>query len=210
MTDNARSSAHQLLLHARAGQSAALGTLLDSYRNYLYMLASSRIRGRLALRASPSDVVQETFAQACESFPQFRGTSEAELLAWLRRVLATRLARLCERNLGAGKRDIRREVSLDDICASLDRSTAHLKSVLQAKNPSPSSHFDQREQAVVIADLLASLPEDYREVLMLRHVEGLPFPEVAERLGRSHGAVRMLWMRAIEALRQRMHANGLV
>jgi RNA polymerase sigma-70 factor (ECF subfamily) len=210
MSDSAFSSPHQLLRAARDGESAALGKLLESYRNYLYLLASSRIRGRLALRASPSDVVQETFVQACASFPQFRGTSEAEFLVWLRKVLATRLARLCERHVSAEKRDIRREVSWEEICVSLDRSTARLQSVVLAKSPSPGTQFDQREQAVVIADLLAALPDDYREVLVLRHVEGLPFPEVADKMGRSHGAVRMLWMRAIEVLRKQLQQAGLV
>ena len=173
------------------------------------MLATSRIGGRLALRASPSDVVQETFAQACESFPQFRGTTEGEFLAWLRRVLASQLARQCERHIEADKRDIRREVSWEGICESLDRSTARLESVVQIKSPSPGSQVDRREQAVIVADMLAQLPNDYREVLILRHVENMPFPEVADRMGRSHGAVRMLWLRAIELLRECMEERGL-
>jgi RNA polymerase sigma-70 factor (ECF subfamily) len=59
----------------------------------------------------------------------------------------------------------------------------------------------QREEAVVLADRLAHLSDDYREVLVLRNLQGLPFEEVASRIGRSVGATRMLWLRAIEKLR---------
>ena len=59
----------------------------------------------------------------------------------------------------------------------------------------------QREEAVVLADRLAQLPDDYREVLVLRNFKGLPFEEVARRIDRSVGATRMLWLRAIEKLR---------
>ena len=59
----------------------------------------------------------------------------------------------------------------------------------------------QREEAVVLADRLAQLPEDYREVLVLRNLQGLAFEEVAQRIDRSVGATRMLWLRAIEKLR---------
>jgi RNA polymerase sigma-70 factor (ECF subfamily) len=59
----------------------------------------------------------------------------------------------------------------------------------------------QREEAVLLADRLAQLPDDYRVVLMLRNLQGLPFEEVASRIGRSVGATRMLWLRAIDKLR---------
>jgi RNA polymerase sigma-70 factor (ECF subfamily) len=59
----------------------------------------------------------------------------------------------------------------------------------------------QREEAVVLADRLAQLAEDYRDVLVLRNLQGLQFDEIAQRIGRSVGATRMLWLRAIEKLR---------
>jgi RNA polymerase sigma-70 factor (ECF subfamily) len=67
---------------------------------------------------------------------------------------------------------------------------------------SPSHQAAEREQAVLFADALARLPADYREVIILRHLQRLKFAEIATRMGRSSGAVRMLWTRAIEQLRQ--------
>ena len=203
-------SPEALIRLAKQGETSALGQLLTSYHNYLTLLASTQLNVRLQARISPSDIVQETFLQAHKAFGQFRGTTEAELLVWLRRILATRLAKMVEKNIIAGKRDVRREISLDDIGRTLDRSTARLEAVLAADQSTPSTRASRHEHAVLLADELADLPDDYREVLMLRDLEGLPFSDVAERMGRTSGAVRMLWFRAIDKLRRQLAEKGLI
>ena len=60
----------------------------------------------------------------------------------------------------------------------------------------------------MIADQIANLPPDYQEVLVLRHMEGLPFEQVAKRMGRSSGSARMLWLRALESLRKSLGVEG--
>ena len=67
---------------------------------------------------------------------------------------------------------------------------------------SPSHRTRRREQAALLAEALRRLPEDYCEVLILRHLEERNFPEVAERLGRSVEAVKKLWARAVPRLRE--------
>jgi RNA polymerase sigma-70 factor (ECF subfamily) len=67
---------------------------------------------------------------------------------------------------------------------------------------SPSGVADQREQQLLLAEVLDRLPNDYRDILVLRHLEDLPHAEVAARMNRSEGAVRMLWVRALARLRQ--------
>src|SRR5436190_23185796 len=113
MASAGRPDPEQLLADARGGQKARLGDLLELFRNYLYLLACTQIDLHLQARANPSDLVQETFLQACSHFQQFRGTSEKELLCWLRRILVNNLARLVEKQILAQKRNVRREVSLD-------------------------------------------------------------------------------------------------
>ena len=73
-----------------------------------------------------------------------------------------------------------------------------------APQSSPSQQAVRREQGVLLADALDQLPEDYREVLVRRHLEGLPFPEVARRMGRSQDSIEKLWMRGLARLRQIM------
>lgn len=191
----------QLLREAQAGDAATLGQLLEHFRRYLALLARVQIGQRLQGKVDASDVVQETFLEAHRHFPQFRGRSEGELVGWLRQILAARLANLCRHYLGTQGRDVRLEREIEE---GLDRSAAQLDRGLVAPQPSPSRQAVQREQAVLLAEALSQLPEDYRDVLVLRHLEGLTFPEVARRLGRSEDSVSKLWMRGLARLRQVM------
>jgi RNA polymerase sigma-70 factor (ECF subfamily) len=186
----------ELLERARAGDLESFGQLLSQYRNYARLLARTLIGTTLRLRLDPSDLVQETFLEAHRDFRGFEGSTERELLAWLRRILARNLADQARRQK-AGLRDYRRQVSLEAI---LDRSSARMQQALVAVVSSPSAAASQREQAVLLADALADLPPDYREVIILRNLERLRFEEVAARMDRSAGAVRMLWTRALERL----------
>ena len=193
----------QLLQEARGGDAATLGRLLETYRRYLALLARVQIGQRLQGKVDASDVVQETFLEAHQNFPRFRGASEAEFVGWLRQILAGNLADLLRRYLGAKGRDVRLEREIQD---AFDRSSILLDRGLVAPISSPSQQAARREQAVVLADALEQLPADYRDVLVLRHLEGLTFPEVARRMGRSLDSVEKLWMRGLARLRQIMGA----
>ncbi len=185
-----------LLNQARSGDASALGQLLEHYRNYLRLMARELIGGPLRLKLDPSDLVQETFLEAYRDFPRFAGGGEPELVAWLRRILVRNLANQAEHHQ-AQRRDHRRQESLE---AMLDRSSIALQTALAAPVSSPSAQEHRREQAVLLADALEKLPSDYREVFILRNLEHLPFDQIAARMGRSSGAVRMLWGRALERL----------
>ena len=69
---------------------------------------------------------------------------------------------------------------------------------------SPSQQAARREQSVLLANALAKLPPDYRETLVLRHLQGLTFPEISRRMGRSQDSVEKLWVRGLARLRQIM------
>jgi RNA polymerase sigma-70 factor (ECF subfamily) len=202
-------SAVQLLENAKHKGPSALGSLLELYRNYLRILARSQLTAELLPRATPSDVVQETFLEAYRDFVQFRGNTPAEFVAWLRRILVRNIARLVERHMAAQKRDVRKEVSLDAIARSFDQSTCRLGQVLGVAVDSPSDRVASSERAALVADHLAKLPSHYREVLVLRHLEELPFDQVAERMRRTPAATRMLWVRAIDQLRKSLTSEGL-
>jgi RNA polymerase sigma-70 factor, ECF subfamily len=194
----------RLLTKARAGGSECLGRLLQYYGNYLKLLASTQIDEKLRARCSPSDIVQETYCEAHRDFAKFRGATAEEFLAWLRAILVNNLGREVERHILTAKRDIRREISLAAVGESLERSAARLESILADQRPSPSSQIHRQERTVLLANHLAELSADYRQVLILRHCEGLPFKEIAARMQRSEGAARMLWLRAIGEIRERL------
>jgi RNA polymerase sigma-70 factor (ECF subfamily) len=189
----------QLLGEARTGNANALGRLLELYRNYLAMLARLQLGHRLQAKVDASDLVQETFLEAHRDFDQFRGDSERELVAWLRQILATNLANQVKRYHGTQRRDVRLERRIAD---DLDESSRLLDIGLVAPDNSPSQQAAGREQTVLLADALQRLPDDYREVLVLRHLEGLSFPQIGERMTRSADAVKKLWARALDRLRR--------
>lgn len=197
----------QLIQAAREGEHDAIGRLLSQYVNYLKILASTQLDRKLRHRVSPSDVVQETFCDAHRDFHMFRGNSEREFSAWLRKIMIHNLARIVERHVLAEKRDVRREFSMNDMKKAVDRSTMQMDALLIANQATPSSDAQRRESSVVLADCLAELTEDYRQVVILRNFHGLPFKEVASQMERSPGAVRMLWLRALNQLRTLLEAK---
>jgi RNA polymerase sigma-70 factor, ECF subfamily len=192
-----------LLWEARQGHAGALGRLLERYRNYLTLLADLKVGRWLRGKVDAPDLVQDVFLAAARDFGQFRGTTEAELLGWLRRILACELADLI-RHHTAGRRDARLEQRLAD---DLGRSSQALDAGLAASISSPSQQAVRRERAVILADALKGLPEDYARVVALHHLEGLTFPEVAERMGRSLDSVKQLWMRALGKIRRAVEGS---
>ncbi len=186
---------------ARLATDPALGRRLETYRDYLTLLARTQVGRRLRGKVDPADVVQETFLHAVRDFGQFRGSSDRELAGWLRQILAARLADQVRRYCGTRRRDVRLERALQ---AELDQSSQVLDRGLAAPHSSPSERAARGEQAAWLAQALERLPEDYREVLVLHHLEGCDFPEVALRMRRSVEAVKKLWARALAPLRRSM------
>ncbi|MFU7560495.1 sigma-70 family RNA polymerase sigma factor [Stieleria sp. JC731] len=179
-----------------------LGDLLQLYRNYLTVLATTQLDQRLRRRMNPSDLVQETMLAAHRDFDNFRGASEPELLCWLRQILMNCLRDAIDTHFHAQKRDMRREISIEAISAQLDESVCHFANILTDRGPSPSEPTRRRERAVELADQLAKLRPEYRDVIVLRNLQGLSFNEIAERLERRPGTVRMLWLRAMDKFKQ--------
>lgn len=190
-----------LLRLAKAGQNGHLGELLLSYTPYLTLLARVQIGRRLQGKVDPADVVQEVCLEVHRQFPHFRGETEIELLAWLRKILAGQLALVMRRFLGTQARDMMLEQQLE---SDVDRSSQMLDGALVASISTPSQHASRKEQAVLLSQALDRLNQDYREAIVLHHLEGLEFDEVAKRMNRSIDSVRKLWVRALGKLRENL------
>ncbi|RUL88409.1 sigma-70 family RNA polymerase sigma factor [Tautonia sociabilis] len=192
-----------LLVRARNGDVEALGRLLERYRDDLMLLSRFQVGARLRGKVDPADLVQETFLEAHRDFEQFRGTTEKEFAAWLRRILAANLANVIRHYFGTQRRDMNLERELIDSFSELSRVSDR---GLMAQQETPSQHASRREQAVILAEALRDLSEDYREVIVLRHLEGMSFPEISKRMGRTEDSVKKLWARALARLRRQMRA----
>lgn len=186
-----------LLQKARAGDEAARDRLFVACRNYVSIAARAEMASWLKAKVDASDLVQQTLLEAHRGLQNFRGTTEAEWLVWLRRILMHNAADFVRRFHGVEKRRAGREVAL---AAGDDSGGAGPQ--LAGAEPSPSQVLLQKERQLQVADAVARLPEDYQEVVILRNLQQLPFDEVAERMGRSRPAVQMLWMRAIRKLQE--------
>jgi RNA polymerase sigma-70 factor (ECF subfamily) len=188
-----------MLARAKGGDPSALGHLLERYRQYLTLLARVQLGRAIRVKVGGSDVVQEAFLEAHRDFGGFRGETVGELVAWLRQILARNLANQVRRYRGTRRRDVRLEQGL---AAAIGRSSDRLAATLPVRSVSPSQHAARLEAAVILAEALGRLPPDYREVLVLRNLEELTFPEVAERMGRSVESVKKLWARGLARLRR--------
>jgi len=172
---------------------------LDRYRSYLLLLARMQLDHRAQAKLDPSDVVQQTLLEAHAFQHQFVGDQEG-FVAWLRKALVNNL-RDALRALRRGKRDIRREMSLD---ADIERSSARLAEMLPADISSPSRRAGRNEDLIRLAVALDGLPDGQRQAVVLHHLHGWSLTETAARLGRSDAATAGLLHRGLKKLKQLM------
>ena len=102
------------------------------------------------------------------------------------------------------KRDIRRQRSLNQQNNDNSRIFGDMEQIINASATSPSAPLNSDESVKQLMMAIGRLPAAYRQVIEMRHFEGLSFAEIAVRLDRTSGATRMLWMRAVEKLKNEM------
>ncbi len=170
----------------------------EGLREYLRLLARLQLGPKLRAEIDPSDVVQQTLLKAHERRDQFRGTTGAEQLAWLRAILAREIADALRRR---GRRRPDRALSLEE---AIEQSSARLDRWLGAEGPTASQRMMKQERLLEMVEAMATLPDDQREALELRHLQGLSVPEVAEQLGKSLSSVAGLLHRGLKRLRTAM------
>ena len=177
---------------------------LERFRDYMRLLARLHLEPRLQAKLDASDIVQEALLQAHVHRDQFRGQTEAELAGWLRTILANALA-TAARRFAADARDLTRERALQD---SLAQSSARIECWLAAEQSSPSERVMRVEELLQLAQALAQLPADQREVIELHHLKGQPIAEVAKTMQRTKPAVMGLLFRGHKKLRELLQESG--
>ena len=195
---------------ARGGATDAVGDLLEPYRNYMRMLAATQMGRSISKRVSPSDIVQDTMLAAHRDLSDFQGSTQNEFGSWLRTVLARCLMRAIEFNVNALKRDVRREISIETIRSSLESSCIGMDAFFAHDQATPSQIVSREEETIRVADYVARLSKDYQTVIALRNFGGMPFEQIAVEMNRTPQAVRLLWLRAINRLREMYLAGNPV
>jgi RNA polymerase sigma-70 factor, ECF subfamily len=169
---------------------------LEQHRDYL-LLARAQLDPRWQARVSPSDLVQQSLLEAHQGAGQFRGTTDAELRAWLRQILARNLANVA-RDLSRQRRAVHAERPLEEVLAG---STARLEAWLEDGSLPPPARAERNEQLARLARALARLPDDRRQAVELRHLRGWSVADIAAQMGRTVNAVSLLLHRALQQLR---------
>jgi RNA polymerase sigma-70 factor (ECF subfamily) len=186
------------LAAAQSGSTEAVGRLFELCRHYLLAVANHELDADLQAKVGPSDLVQETLLEAQRDFVRFHGNCEAEILAWLRRILLNNVANVRDHYRSVQKRSLDREVSLERVLAGkTDESIVR-------QDPSPSKLALADERVALVEAAIAALPSQYQQALRLRHQENCSFEEVGQRMGRSAEAARKLWARAVELLKTKL------
>jgi RNA polymerase sigma-70 factor, ECF subfamily len=186
---------------AKRGDREQLGRLFASFQRYLILLAETQLSSALRCKVDAADVVQETFSSAHQAFERFQGDSPGQFLSWIRTILAAQLANTMRHYLGTQGRDIRLE---QQIGQSIEQSSQAIQSLIVDPHSSPSQQVAAHEMAEHVASAVMRLPEDYRRVIVLRHLEGMTFPMIAKAMERSVDSVEKLWIRGVTKLRQEM------
>ncbi len=197
MSENNDSSLVDLLNRAREGDDAARDRLFERCRNYVSVVARTQVEGWMRAKVGASDLVQQTLLEAHRSFRDFRGTTEAEWLAWLKRILSHNTTDFARRYRGTEKRRVQREVP---IYSATPGGSGEFVRDPADPGESPSQLVARHEREIVVAEAISQLSPDHQDVILLRNLQRLSFNEVAERMGRSRPAVQMLWMRALQKL----------
>lgn len=173
---------------------------VERYRSYLKLQAELQLNPRLRVKADASDVVQQAMLEAYRDIHDFRGESEAELQAWLKKILSNNLARV-GRHYATKKRALDRERPLE---SQLEQSSVRLHRQLTVEQSSPSTKLMANERSEELASALLRLLDDERTAVVLKHIHNWPVSEIAQYTGRTSEAVSGLLRRGLAKLRKHL------
>jgi RNA polymerase sigma-70 factor (ECF subfamily) len=196
----------QLLEQASQGDDHARQQLLTRHRARLRRMVAVRLDRRLAARVDPSDVVQETLAEAARNLADYLRERPIPFYPWLRRLAWERLVKLHRRHIRTRKRSVTSEEA--GALGLPDESALELASRVAGSGSSPSKNLVQAEELSRVQAALARLTEREREVLVMRYLEQLSTHEIAAALGIREGAVRARHLRGLEHLRRLLAEQG--
>jgi RNA polymerase sigma-70 factor (ECF subfamily) len=195
----------QLLDHYRRGDSAAEGQLLQRHRSRLRQMIALRLDRRLRARVDPSDVLQETLAEAARKLADYARDRPLPFYPWLRRLAWERLVQLHRWHVRTGKRSVKREEAWLPLP---DESAMQLADRLASRSSSPSARMQRSEMRSRVQGALARLSDRDREVLVLRYLEHLSTREIAAVLGLAESGVKTRQLRALQRLRDLLDDNN--
>ena len=178
--------------------------LIEEKRPQLLAYINRQLGSRLKQKVEPDDILQETTIDAVRRSAEF-DQLQRDSFGWLCQIAEHRLIDAHRRFFQSQKRAGDREVSID---AERDDAGGRFADLLAASMTTPSQAFSRNQKEFQLQIALQELPEETREVLRLRYVDGLQTKEIAERLGKTDGAIRVLLTRSVQRLQEKLTDAG--
>ena len=204
MTEAPRAT-QDLIALAGQGDELARRELLERYREFLRRMVASRLDRRLAARLDPSDIVQETLADAAGQMDDYLSNQTLPFFGWLRLIAGEHIRDAHRQHLFAQKRTITRESRVPEFT---DESAVSLVRQLLAHDTSPSNRLVRQERCEQVKEAMATLSPQDREVLAMKYVERLSIAEMAEALGMTEAGVKGRHIRAVVRLKALLEADA--
>ena len=189
------SAERQLVEQIRAGDATALAQYLELKRGALTGFIERQLGTGLRKKVEPADIFQEATMEAVKRVDQ----AFDDPFGWMCRICEQKIVDAYRRYFGAAKRDAGREVSADVAAGGNEQGIANL---LVASLTSASAVFSREQKHLQMLQALERIPEEQREAMRLRYFEGLGSKEIAERLGKTNGAVRVMLSRSLSRLQE--------
>lgn len=183
----------------RRGDRAALAELCHQQRERLRAIVRERLNRRLGGRLDDDDLLQEIYLQAEARLMHFNGITNEEAVGWLVLVAKQTVVDVHRRHFAAQVRDLRRELRPGDVAHSASQPSAWLFGSAGLTSPSQIVARDERQRW--LHGVLDRLPENDREIILLRHFVECSNAEAAEILGLTAQAASIRYVRAITRLR---------
>jgi RNA polymerase sigma-70 factor, ECF subfamily len=201
-TDDQLTNDDALINRVRSGDSQALAEFLTARQPQLMAFLDRRLGTALRRKIEPDDLFQEVSTEALRSLGAV-DLAERDPFNWLCQVAERRIIDAHRRFFGSQKRDAGRELSLNAAGGgSADTSRPGLINLLVASMTSASQAFSRDQKQMRLLTALEQLPEEHREALRLRYLEGMPSKQIADKLGKSDGAIRVMLTRSLAKLQQ--------
>ncbi|MCP4245520.1 MAG: sigma-70 family RNA polymerase sigma factor [bacterium] len=187
-----------LLEAALQGDLAARQRLVLRRHRELMAIVRADLSPRVRTHLDPEDLIQEIYTAALQGFDGFAGRTPAAFAAWMNTIARNKVRQVGRRLLDAARRDVRREQR--SAAGPFSQTGAPLVNALEAHMTTVAGKAVRIEALDALAAALALLPEHYREVIKLRHLDGLSVDEAAARTGRTRGSVLMITQRAMRQM----------
>ena len=179
-----------LVRQAKSGENEALGRLFNRYYERVRKIARLRLGEKLRGVLDSDDILQETFIGAIKTFDRFEMRDEASMINWLARI-AERAIIAAANHFSAAKRAQEKQVRID-ADDSQDRGLQ-----VPDNRRGPGTSVEEKEQERIIEECISELPEDYRELIVLKDYLDYGWEEVAREHSRpSADAARMMHAKA--------------